>query len=309
MKKEKKSLSGKKVAIMVIIILIVSIYLLSLIVHKNKISIGEKVALIPIFGAIATESSNDILGNNAVSSTEIINLIDKAEEDRSIKAVLFEINSPGGTPVGSKEISDRIKRMKKPKIALIREVGASGAYWISSSCDEIIANDLSIVGSIGVIGSYLEFSGLLEKYNITYQRLVAGKYKDSGSPFKSMEENEKEKIQSLIDTLHTEFIKEVAKNRNMDIEKVKELATGEIFLGLECIDNGLVDYLGDKEIAKDRLKKILNTEDIGFIEYKRKTSFLESLSGLFNSQSFYIGKGIGQEILNLKTQNKIDILT
>ena len=86
------------------------------------------------------------------------------EENKDIKAIVLEINSPGGSAVASDEIASAVKKSNKPTVAVIREAGASGGYWIASSTDHIIANRMSITGSIGVISSYLEFSGLIEKY-------------------------------------------------------------------------------------------------------------------------------------------------
>ncbi|MBI4983237.1 S49 family peptidase [Candidatus Woesearchaeota archaeon] len=139
------------------------------------------VALIKIEGVITSDGSS-YLGSATVSSPEIINFIQEADQDPKIKAILLEINSPGGSPVASDEIGTAVKRAKKPTIAVIREVGASGGYWIASAADHIIANRMSITGSIGVYSSYLEFSGLMEKYGIGYERLVAGEHKDTGFP-------------------------------------------------------------------------------------------------------------------------------
>ena len=107
----------------------------------------------------------------------------------------MEINSPGGSAVASDEIATAVKNAKKPVISLIREVGASGGYWVASASDYIIANRMSITGSIGVISSYLEFSGLMEKYGVGYERLVAGENKDLLTPYKKLEADQKALVQ------------------------------------------------------------------------------------------------------------------
>src|SRR3989344_1664750 len=142
------------------------------------------VAVIPIEGVITT--AEDDLFSDVANSRDIVDLIKEADNNPNVKAIVFEINSPGGSPVASEEIANAIKQTSKPTVAYIREVGASGGYWIASATDRIFASRMSITGSIGVIGSYLEFDGLLDKYNITYRRLVGGKYKDIGSPFKEL---------------------------------------------------------------------------------------------------------------------------
>src|SRR3972149_2081793 len=157
-------------------------------------TIGGNVAVIPIEGVIMGSDSSGLF-EETVTSKDTIKLIEKAEKNPSIKAVLFEINSPGGSAVASEEIANAIRKINKTKAALIREVGASGGYWIASSTDYVVANRVSITGSIGVIASYLEFPGLLGEYNVTYRRLVAGKYKDIGSPFKEMTDEEQKLFQ------------------------------------------------------------------------------------------------------------------
>ena len=167
----------------------------------------------------------------------------------NIKAILFEINSPGGTAVASEEIVNAVKKSKKYKVAWIRDQGASGAYWIASAADKIVASPLSITGSIGVLGSYLEFSGLLTRYNITYERMVGGKYKDLGTPYRELTDEERILFQRSIDELHDYFMQDVAKNRDIPENKIREIATGMFYTGKQAKELNLVDVLGGKEEA------------------------------------------------------------
>ncbi|MEK6861331.1 MAG: S49 family peptidase, partial [Nanoarchaeota archaeon] len=124
----------------------------------------NKIAVINIKGAISTENGGgDFLRSGTIGSGSVVGFIESANNDKNVKAIILNINSPGGTVVGSKEIVDSIKKVNKPVVALIREVGASGAYWIASASDIIVAETLSVTGSIGVIGSYLEFSDLFSE--------------------------------------------------------------------------------------------------------------------------------------------------
>ena len=234
------------------VLVIIGILFLSLIsanILKNEFSekvSGNKIALIEINGIIST-SNEDFLSKGS-SSDIITGNIRKAAEDNHIKGILLEINSGGGTVVASEEIVNEIKiaKEKKPVVAFIREVGASGAYWAASSADVIVADPMSLTGSIGVLGSYLEFSGLLERYNITYERLIAGNYKDIGTPFKKLNEGERDILQSKLDLIYNYLIEDVAKNRNMSLEKTRSLADGSFYLGIEAKENGLIDVLGNK---------------------------------------------------------------
>lgn len=250
------------------------------------------VALIPITGVITTDGSN-YLGSQTTSSADIVSFLEEANSQENIKAIVLEINSPGGTPVATEEITGAIKRIDKPVIALIREMGASSAYWIASSTDYIIAGRMSITGSIGVISSYLEFSGLMEKYGIGYERLVAGDSKDVGTPFRKLTIKETEKIQERLDRLHNIFINEVATNRGLSIDKVKKLANGDVLLGEEALEAGLVDELGDKKVVEEYLKTEHNIEEITYSTYQKEASLFELLSGMTSQWSFKMGEGIG----------------
>lgn len=296
-----------KFVIKVLIILFLISWLVSGIISGgvSETDFGN-VALIEITGLIVVEPAGGAFGDQMVSSKTVVEFIQKADEDPSIKAILLDINSPGGSVVASKEIADAIERTDKFTYALIREVGASGAYWIASEADFIIANDLSITGSVGVIASYLEFAGLLERYNISYNRLVAGKYKDAGSPLKQMNDEERALIQSKIDKIHDYFAREVAENRDLPVETVKEVSQADVYLGLEAFDIGLVDFLGDMVDAKELIEMDLN-ETVDFVEFALPQSFFESLAGILSEQFFFVGKGIGSEIINIKPSSTIKI--
>jgi protease-4 len=131
---------------------------------------------------------------------------------------------------------------------------------------------------------------------VTYQRLVSGEYKDTGVPYRPLSSAEEYMIQSKLDKLHEYFISSVAENRNMSVEDVRKLATGEIYLGTEAIDNGLIDELGGKQQAIDYLEKKLNST-ITTKEFSKGKGLLDSLFSAMNQNSFYIGQGIASSML------------
>ena len=137
--------------------------ILSITFIDNSSITGDAIAVIPIEGVITGTSNSDIFGTSGTISTDIIETIKEVKENKNIKAVIIEINSPGGAAVASQEIADTIKTINKTKYGVIRDVGASGGYWVATATDRIYSSPISITGSIGVVSSYLEFSELFDK--------------------------------------------------------------------------------------------------------------------------------------------------
>lgn len=279
-------MSKFKTIIFTILLLWFIIYLFSNVITIPDLN--DKIAVIIIDEPISI-GKQSIPFQNQFSSQDIIENLDKASQDQTVKGIILEINSPGGTVVASKEIADKVKSMNKPVVSWIREIGTSGAYWIASSSDKIIADPLSITGSIGVISSYLEFAGLLKNYNVTYESLTTGKFKEIGSPFKELSQEERIFLQDKLNQIHDYFVKEVAANRNLELEKVKGLATGEFFLGQEALELGLIDYLGSKDLAINVTKQLANITETKLIEYKAEQGFLDLITSLFSKPSIESG--------------------
>jgi protease-4 len=244
---------------------------------------GANVAVIPVEGVLVANDDGS-LGSGVAASDTLLADIKRAEEDGSIKAVMFRINSPGGSAVASDEIVTAIKRMKKPSVAVIREEGASGAYWVASATDHVVANPMSVTGSIGVIGSYLSFGRFLEHWNVTYNQLIAGGMKDVGTPFRELTPQERLFLQQKLDTIHEYFLQSVAQNRNLTADQVRPLADGRFFLGSEAKDAGLVDQLGGEQEALDWINATIKAEPVTVV-YEHKRSLLDVLTSLSTQRS------------------------
>ncbi len=283
--------SVKVIAGLLLLALVLSV-IAGMFVGNDFENLEGNVAVIEIKGPIMSESSSGFFAEQVASADEITRLIEKANEDARIKAVIFEINSPGGSAVASDEIAAEIKKLNKTSVAWIREIGTSGAYWIASSTDHIVANRMSITGSIGVISSYLGFSGILEDHNVTYNRLVSGKYKDMGSPFKPLTEEERRIFQGSIDQIHGYFVDEVAANRNLDRRDVEKIATGAFYIGVNAKDLGLVDELGSKDEVLAYVASQIG-EDPDLVLFSPYRGFWGSFSTAMNEKFFFMGKGIG----------------
>jgi len=278
-----------------IFFLLLSIFILLalILILPRTVLIRGNVALIRINGVITSSEGFSFTGQ--ASSEKIVRALEGAEEDPTIEAILLEINSPGGSAVASKEIVDAVKRCQKqkPVYALIREIGASGAYWIASAADKIIANELSIVGSVGVTASYLEFAGLLKRYNITYRELTSAKFKEAGKSVKELTQEEKDYLISKINLIHQIFLQDVVENRKLS-EKVKEeISQGKFFLGKEALNLSLIDAIGDIKTAEQLLKAELGVKEISFKEKNERASILNEIFAAF----FNLGYGIGTAFL------------
>lgn len=294
------SVGGRWGAVIVVLLFLALISFISAIVIGIFLSTSEieatgNVAHIQIIGPIVAHADRGLFSSGVADSTEIVKLIKKADENEEVKAIMLEINSPGGTAVASYEIMDAVRKTNKTTVAWIREAGASGGYWVATGADHIIANPMSITGSIGVIASYIEWGGTLERYNASYRRLVSGDYKDMGSPFKEMTPEEEEIMTQNLDALRSFFVDDVAKNRHLSQEVVDEAADGRFYLGIQALDLGLIDELGGKEEA---VAWIEDKEDIEaeLAEYRKPKSLAEALTEVMSEHGFLMGLGIGQSM-------------
>jgi protease-4 len=204
---------------------------------------------IELHGTIMTylplHAENDTYFNyDSFSSENVAYAIKQANEDEKIKAIILEVDSPGGSMVGGEEIDKAVKNSEKPVIALIRDIGASASLLSISSADRIYASENSTIGSIGVTMSYLSNEEKNKKDGYTYQQLSSGKFKDSGSPDKELTKEEKALMLRDIDISFNNFVKAISQNRNIPIDKVRQNADGSTFLGAQAKQIGLIDEIG-----------------------------------------------------------------
>lgn len=214
--------------------------------------------IIPIKGFIASGEFSSVRPipllpfgvGNATFSEDVVKFLKKIETNKNIKAIIFEIDSPGGTPYASKEIADAIKNLKILTIALIKEYGTSGAYWIASSCNKIVADPLSSIGGIGTRAERLDFSELAKKIGVKVDTFFKGEYKGMGSPYSEPSEKEKNFIKEQVSAFNEYFVEEIKNNRNITDDKILEnITSGRPYLGKEALQLNLIDYLGNEETA------------------------------------------------------------
>lgn len=213
---------------------------------------GEAVAVIHINGVIAGTGS---VFDGIVTPQYFLDLLEQAEDDANVKAILLRVDSPGGTVAASEELAQYVKECTKPVIVSVGDVGASGAYMLASQSDEIWAMPGSAVGSIGVIAEIPNVGRLLDKYGVEFQVITAGKYKDAGSPYRKLTADERALIQGSVDEAYAQFIDVVADGRKMPRSEVESLATGWAWSGESAKELGLVDKLGTYRQALDAAAK------------------------------------------------------
>ncbi|MBC5793377.1 MAG: signal peptide peptidase SppA [Nanohaloarchaea archaeon] len=211
---------------------------------------GGQAAVIKLSGSITPSSQTGLGATSSITPEKIRNLNAQAIRNNA-QAIIYEWNSGGGAVVASKEIRREIESVKIPTVCRFRDLAASGAYLASLSCDRIVADSASITGSIGVRSSYLEFSGLLDKYGVEYVNISSGSLKEAGSQFTNLSEQERQLLQEKVDKLGNQFISEVAQERDLNSSEVKKVEKGQIFLGSEAKRLGLVDTLGGRKTAVD----------------------------------------------------------
>ncbi|MFQ5354128.1 MAG: signal peptide peptidase SppA [Thermodesulfobacteriota bacterium] len=194
---------------------------------------NDKVAVVQLNGLIS-------------DTTELTQSLESLGERKDVKAVVLRINSPGGAVAPSQELYDSIKRLdsKKAVVASMGSIAASGGYYAASAARRIIASPGTITGGIGVIVQFVSAEALLEKLGLKGYVIKSGKFKDSGSPLRSMRAEEKAILQALVNNVNTQFVKAVAEGRQMDVGIVRKLADGRIFTGEQAAKEGLVDELG-----------------------------------------------------------------
>ena len=292
-----------------LILVVIFIAILSLLGNEgvtSSTSFGNTVAVIPVQGEIAYGESS-ILGSSIVTPQSVTEGIKQAEEDSSVSAIVLDVNSPGGSPVASEEIMNVVKNSSKPVVVWISDIGASGAYLVASPADKIVASPSSIVGSIGVILSLTDLSGLYQKIGVNQYAIKAGEYKDIGASYRNLTPEEAEMLQEMVDQDYEYFINQVAENRKLDVNYVRTIAEGKIYTGTQAKDLKLVDETGDREKAIEsaaRLGGIQGNYDVVTITPTETLS--DIIKGYSANFAYALGKGIGSLLNEGSVESSVD---
>jgi protease IV len=237
---------------------------------SSGIAFTNKVGVIPIIGAIE-------------DSTELLKQITTFTKDKSIKAIILRIDSPGGGVGASQEIYREIIRTRESKKVIVSMGGtaASGGYYIAAAGNHIVANPGTITGSIGVIMQYYQYRELAEKIGLKMEVIKSGEFKDIGNPHRELTEKDRAILDAVITDVQNQFVNDVATGRNLAPEKVREIADGRIFTGAMAKERGLVDQLGNFEdaVALAKVKAGIEGEVNLVYPEKKRFSIFDFIAG------------------------------
>ncbi len=257
------------------------LFVLSLIIALSNSPLigGDKIAIVEIKGVITDPK-------------EINDRLISMGERKDVKAIVLRIDSPGGGVAASQEVYEEIKKITKKKkvVASMGSVAASGGYYIAVATDKIVANPGTITGSIGVLMEFADLHEILEKIGIKGYVIKSGRFKDTGSPFRSMEKDEKKLLMALVKDVYDQFVQVVAENRGIDRKKVERIADGRIFTGRSALKMGYVDKLGNFQDAVSLAASMTNIKGKPTLVYPEKKGIIDiflgaNIKGLIESLS------------------------
>ena len=199
-------------------------------------------------------------------------VIDFLKEAKDYKAIVLYIDSPGGAPEPTYRIIKYLDRINKTKISYIAQYGTSASYWIATHTNKIFANELSFVGSVGVLIGKIDLSGLLSKLGVKYYSFSKGKYKEFSNPLLPLDNYTKQYYNELADKLYNFFLTDVLEHRDIKKECLSKVKESTIFLGIEAKKCGLIDYIGTMDDVKAYLEKTLKIK-VKFEPFREKALF------------------------------------
>lgn len=245
----------------------------------------DKIAIIDVDGTLANRRRDGWLrsGENPVSL--FIEKLDKAAADRSVKAVVLRLNSPGGTVAASDIMYHHLRRFKrqtgKPIIACVLGIGCSGAYYVACGCDGIIAQPSGVVGNIGTVFQTFSVAGTMEKIGVKTVTIKSGELKDLASPLHDLSDEEHKVLQGIIEHLSEQFFEVVRNGRKqIDEQKMAELSDGRVFNAEQALQQGLIDKVGYLDDGIKWAKEMAGIKKSQVVIYHRPSSYKPNAYGV-----------------------------
>ena len=261
----------------VLVLFVATIWLL-IAVSDDGLPGGAKVAVVEVEGVIGADSGRGL------DTDGIIRVLGEYRDDPAVRAVVLRINSPGGVVAPTQEIFNAVRRLreaKKPVVASLGSVAASGGYYVAVAADRIYASPGTLTGSIGVVMQLANLEGLLKKVGVEYVVVKAGAYKDVGNIARAMTPEERRILQALLDDVYDQFVTAVAEGRSLDPQVVRGFAEGRIYSGRQAQGLKMVDDLGGLEEAIEAAAKMAGLPAKPRVIYPRRRF---SLRGLLSNE-------------------------
>lgn len=234
------------------------------------------IAKLSVDGAIASGGSSGLFATESYNHEDFLKQIEAIEADERVSGILLEVNSPGGGVYESAEIANLLNEVRTerdlPMYVSMKNMAASGGYYISAQADKIFATEETVTGSIGVIMSGLNYSGLLEKIGVEDTTVKSGALKDMGSATRPETEQDHAVLQAYIDNAYNRFVKVVSEGRNKSEDEVKKVADGRIYDGVQAKEAGLVDEIGYPTDALAAMREDLDLQDAELVEYSTSST-------------------------------------
>jgi protease-4 len=257
----------------VLVVFVVTIWLL-IAVTDDGLPGGAMVAVVEVEGIIGGDAARGL------DTDGVIRVLGEYRDDPAVRAVVLRINSPGGVVAPTQEIFTAVRRLreaKKPVVASLGSVAASGGYYVAVAADRIYASPGTLTGSIGVVMQLANLEGLLKKVGVEYVVVKAGAYKDVGNMARAMTPEERRILQSLLDDVYDQFIGAVAEGRGLDPQAVRAFAEGRIYSGRQAQSLKMVDDLGGLEDAIEAAAKMAGLPAKPKVIYPRRRFSLREL--------------------------------
>lgn len=284
----KKTVIGCLLAgvVVVLVLAVASFVLLDRI--GESLPSGDRIAHIDLEGIITSQMGGSLFGEAGSMTERLTRDLKNAAEDEGVKAIVLRINSPGGEITASDTIYDAVKtaRESKPIVVYMDSMAASGGYYVACAANEIVANETTLTGSIGVIIQTLSYYELFEKVGLAALVFKSGELKDTLSGARKMNPEEQSYVQSMVDQMFDKFLEVVSEGRGIPKAELRDgIADGRVLSGIDALKEKLVDSNGYLEDAYERARTLANAPDAEVDRYRRETGFLELLGMMSHAGS------------------------
>lgn len=280
--------------VLILLVLVLGLYLT--VKLAGRVFVEYNAAKVSVDGLIFQSDGGPLdPGPDIAAADEIVEQIERADDDRHADALVVELNTLGGMPVASSDIHEAAQEFDGPTIAYAKDFCASGGYWVAAGCDEFFARDFSVVGSIGTNFNQTKAHDLAEEHGVHRERFVGGEYKDTLDPLKELTDDEREYVQGLVDTATEAFVDNVAEARDLDSQMVSD-TEAKIYFAPEALEAGLVDHVGSKNDLEDLLEDRMGVDEVVMEKFESDRGLAPQLATNVQAIAHAFGQGLASVV-------------